>query len=410
MKRFYGTAVGVSRIISSNGNTKGRVSGHLKNSNYSNNKNNNNNNKFKSRFYGPDAYDLCIKTKAIARSAGAEQALSFALNKLPSSPMRAASSKPVMINTVMTALSREGNKEKFWEVFGAKVDGQKSNWSPQLAATLLNQLAKEMETLPTTPEESGKDEPEISNDIEKFMNKATQIYTEALDTVKVPEHVHLHNAYLKCISRSLNVPYLMWIIDLLVPNRFSDIDAGLFGVKKFIPVDELSLRLVKTIGSVMKRPVELDSHSLTSILSTLSRSPEGSIQLAEAIWSKFELDKSIQLDSSCHLALLLVYRNDLSRIFRQRKLIRSTSWRERKLSRVLEIIESVGGTQLLCSDPKFLSIYFEICFNAKLKERIPLFLQENPNISLANDKRLVDLIKKSQKGNQNAQQEFTNKN
>jgi len=380
IKRFYGNAaVGVTRILRTD-NTSNRIKSKGINA----------------KHIGPDAYDLCIKAKAIARSAGAEQALSYALNKLPSPQMSSPSSKPVMINTVMSALSREGNTEKFWEVFNAKVDGQNANWSPQLAATLLNQLAKEMEVLPEITVEL----------IEQFMGKATQIYLKALETVRIREHVHLHNAYLKCISRSLDVPYLMWILSLLKPDSFADLDLVLFGVKKFIPLSESALKLAKLLGTEMKRPVNLDSHSLTSILSTLSRSQEGSIQLAEAVWSKFEADKSVQLDKSCHLALLLVYRNDLSRIFRQRKLIRSTSWRERKLSRVMEIIESMGGSDSLRSDPKLLSIYFEICFNAKLKEKVALFLKENKNIGpVLEDKRLVELISKSKKGNLNAQQE-----
>ena len=408
-KYFYGTTsrIAVSRVISPS--SRGVGEGYK--AKYNN---------FKSS--RPDAYDLCIKAKAIARSSGAEPALLYALNQLPSPALKSAipsssssgSSKPVLLNTVLTALSREGKSDRFWEVFGAKINGNKTNWSPQLAATLLNQIAKEMEQhLEDATEKNGNDvananvidENKINvasvvvvkkkstpstEKIDELMKKATSIYIEALETVKVPSHLHLHNAFLKCISRSQNVPFLLWIINKMTPGHFGDINLKVLGVQEFMPVTEDALKLVK----FLERPVQLDAQSLTSILATLSRSFDGSITLAETLWSKFLTLKSppIILDKHCHLALLLVYRNDLSRILRQRKLIRSCSWRERKHTRVLEIIKSAGVD--LCKDAKFLSIYYEICLNAKLREKVQAHVQQNPQ--RIQDKRVFDLIKKSQ--------------
>lgn len=417
----YGTTsrIAVSRVISPSSNfKKSRSGGEGYKVKYNN---------FKSSSLAPsrpDAYDLCIKAKAIARSSGAEPALLYALNQLPSPALKSASpssssgsSKPVLLNTVLTALSREGKGERFWEVFGAKIDGNKTNWSPQLAATLLNQIAKEMEHLEDATEKNLNDEtkanvidenkinvasdvavkrskPSIKN-IDELMKKATSIYIEALETIKVPNHLHLHNAFLKCISRSQNVPFLLWIINKMTPGHFGDINLKVMGIRDFIPVTEDALKLVKLLET-LERPVELDAQSLTSILATLARSFDGSITLAETLWSKFQSLKSPQiiLDKHCHLALLLVYRNDLSRILRQRKLIRSCSWRERKHTRVLEIIKSAGVD--LCKDAKFLSIYYEICLNAKLREKVQAHVQQNPQ--RIQDKRVFDLIKKSQKG------------
>lgn len=318
----------------------------------------------------PDSYDICIKAKAIARSAGASPALSYALNH--SNSLKTAS-KPVLINTVLSALSREGQSQKFWEVVAAKVEGNRELWSPQLAATLLNQIANEMT--------------DSSNDTEALMHKATKIYIETLQTITVPEHLHVHNAYLKCISRYQNVPYLMWILNLIAKDQFKEIDLNFHGITPFLPVSDSSLKLAKLLME-LKKPVLLDCQSLTSILFTLSRSTDGgSIQLAESIWSKFPTEA---LDKPCHLALLLVYRNDLSRIFNHRKLIRAASWRERKHARVLEIINSAGID--LTSDHKFLSVYFEICWNAKLKEKIREFLEAKPIAT--SDKRLLEIIRK----------------
>ena len=329
-----------------------------------------------SRDNRPDSYDICIKAKAIARSAGAPTALSYALNH--SHSLKPAS-RPVLVNTVLTALSREGRTDKFWEVVAAKVDGNKALWSPQLAATLLNQIAREMEVAAA------------DDSIDTLMHKSTQVYIEALETINVPEHLHVHNAYLKCISRYQNVPYLMWILNLIAKDRFKDIDLEFHGIKlPYLPVTEESLKLAKLLME-LKTPVDLDCQSLTSILFTLSRSSEGSIQLAETIWSKFQ-DQS--LDKPSHLALLLVYRNDLSRIFTHRKLIRSSSWRQRKLDRVLEIIKAAGVD--LSTDHKFLSVYFEICWNGKMKERISEYLAANP--IKTEDKRLLGIMKKAQYG------------
>ena len=353
----------------------------------------------------PDAYDLCIKAKAIARSSGAEPALSFALNQLPSPSMK--SSRPVLINTVLSALSKEGKDERFWAVVESKVDGNKRNWSPQLAATLLNQISREMEQLillsaskgkEPQPDESSSSSPSSSSFSSKMtdlMQKSTQIYVEALETVHNPEHLHIHNAYLKCISRHQNVPLLMWILNLMTHGKFSDINLNLFGVREYVPVSELSLKVAKTLNN-LRKPVALDAQSLTSILATLSRSQDGSIQLAESIWSKFKSSSpSIVSDKLAILSLLLVYRNDLSRILRHRKLIRSLSWRERKHARVLELITAMGVD--LVDDPKLLSIYFEICLNAKLSEKIGQFLAENRVET--RDERLLELIRKSKKGN-----------
>lgn len=327
-----------------------------------------------SNFNRPDSYDICIKAKAIARSADASTALSYALNQ---SNNLKSTSKPVLINTILTALSREGQVEKFWDVVAAKVDGNKELWSPQLAATLLNQIAREMETTSSSSEAT-----------ETLMHKATQVYIEALETINFPEHLHVHNAYLKCISRYQNVPYLMWILNLIAKDQFKDIELDFNGIKDFLPVSDSSLRLAKLLME-LKKPVALDCQSLTSILFTLSRSPDGSIQLAESIWSKFQ---NQIIDKPAHLSLLLVYRNDLSRIFTHRKLIRASSWRERKHARVLEIIKSAGVD--LSTDHKFLSVYFEICWNGKMKEKIGEYLEAKP--VKTQDKRLLDIIKKAE--------------
>ena len=344
-----------------------------------------NNSKFKkpSSFNpGTDAYGICIKAKAIAKSSGANQALAFSLNQLGKPSNTLKSSRAVLINTVLSALSSEGQMEKFWEVVEARIAGIDELWSPQLVATLLNQIAKEMQLHPQEEER------------EALMQKATQIYIKALIILSVPGHLHLHNAYLKCLSRNQNVPYLIWIMNLLTKNRFKDIDLSLFGAKEYVPISDSALKLVQLIGE-FRKPVDLDAQSLTSILATLSRSPDGSIQLAEAIWSTFRTF-NVALDQPCHLALLLVYRNDLSRIFNHRKLIRSLSWRQRKLARVMEIIEAAGVK--LATDPKFLSIYFEICLNARLKEKIREFLQRNP-LQNIEDERLLGLIRQSKLGN-----------
>ena len=332
-----------------------------------------------------DAYGICIKAKAIAKSSGASQALSFSLNQLEKASNTLKSSRPVLINTVLTALSSEGQAEKFWEVVDARVTGNDEIWSPQLVATLLNQIAKELQL-------QSHDQRHI------LMQKATQIYIEALQVLKVPGHLHVHNAYLKCLSRNQNVPYLLWILNLLTNNRFNNIDMKLLGIEEYLPASDSSLKIAKLLGE-FKNPVDLDAQSLTSILATLSRSPDGSIQLAEAIWSNFQEFKGQEFkpDRPCHFALLLLYRNDLSRIFNHQKLIRSLSWRQRKLSRVLEIIDAAGVD--LVKEPKFLSIYFEICLNARLKEKINEFLQRNP-IGNVEDERLLEIIKRSKIGNQ----------
>lgn len=327
----------------------------------------------------PDSYDICIKAKAIARSAGASTALSYALNH---SNTLKPSSKPVLLNTILTALSREGQNEKFWEVVAGRVDGNKELWSPQLAATILNQIAREMEQVHDSSNSNSN-----SNSIEALMHKSTQVYIEALETINVPEHLHVHNAYLKCISRYQNVPYLMWIINLISKDQFKDIDLEYNGIKPFLPISDLSLKLANLLME-LRMPVALDCQSLTSILFTLSRSPDGSIQLAESIWSKFQ---GQILDKPAHLSLLLVYRNDLSRIFNHRKLIRASSWRERKHARVLEIIKSAGVD--LSTDHKFLSVYFEICWNGKMKEKIGEYLDSTP--VKTRDKRLLEIIKKT---------------
>lgn len=320
----------------------------------------------------PDSYDICIKAKAIARSSGASPALSYALNH---STSLKPTSRPVLINTILTALSREGQKEKFWEVVAARVEGNKDLWSPQLAATLLNQLAREMEKV------------QVNNDIDYLMHKATNVYIQALQSVNVPEHLHLHNAYLKCISRYQNVPYLLWILNLITKDRFKDIDLNLLGIKPFLPVSDSALKLAQVLMQ-LKKPVALDCQSLTSILFSLCRSQDGSIQLAESIWSKFS---GQSLDKPAHLSLLLVYRNDLSRIFTHLKLIRASSWRERKHARVLEIIRSAGVD--LTTDHKFLSVYFEICWNGKMKEKIREYLEATP--IKTRDQRLLEIIKKA---------------
>lgn len=327
-----------------------------------------------------DAYGICIKAKAIAKSSGASQALSFSLNQLAKPSNTLKSSRPVLLNTVLTALSSEEQVEKFWEVVDARVTGNDEFWSPQLVATLLNQIAKELQA-PQTKEQRGT-----------LMQKATQIYIKSLEVLKVPGHVHVHNAYLKCLSRNPSVPYLMWILNLMTKNRFSDIDLKFMGIAEYLPVSDSSLKIATLLGE-LREPVDLDAQSLTSILGTLARCPDGSIQLAEAIWSHFQESK---LDRPCHLALLLVYRNDLSRIFNHQKLIRSSSWRQRKLSRVMQIIEGAGVN--LAADPKFLSIYFEICLNARLKEKINEFLQRNP-IGKIEDVRLLEVIRRSKLGN-----------
>lgn len=333
-----------------------------------------------------DAYGICIKAKAIAKSSGASQALSFSLNQLdkPANGALKSSSRPVLFNTVLAALGSEGQAGKFWEVVEARAVGNDELWSPQLAATLLNQIAKEMQQ-----------QQQQEDQRKELMQKATQIYIKALEILRVPEHLHLHNAYLKCLSRNQDVPFLLWILNLLTKNRFKDIDLGVMGVKEYLPVSDSSLKLVSLLGG-FRKPVDLDVQSLTSILGTLSRSPDGSIQLAEGIWAHFQNQK-MPLDQACHLALLLVYRNDLSRIFKHRKLIRALSWRHRKLSRVMEIIGGAGVD--LAADPKFLSIYFEICMNARLTEKVDEFLQKNPLRSDVKDERLMEVISRSKRGN-----------
>ena len=341
----------------------------------------------------PDAYDICIKAKAIARSAGASQALAYSLNQPPN---LLKSSQPVLLNTVLTAFSAEGRRDQFWEVVGAKIDGKCNyeNWSPELVATLLNQISIEMqhEKSNNSVSKSASDSSNKSpSKLDSLMQKATDIYIEALERLRDPSHLHIHNAYLKCISRSPSASYLLWIVDKITRGRLQDLDRKYFGIKEYLPVSESSLKLVKLFEKV-KGPVELDSLSVVSILSTLSRSNESGslIQLAETLWSKFQ---GINLNLNCHVALLLVYRNDLSRIFNTRKLIRSMSWRQRKLDRVLEIIKESRVD--LSKDPKMLSIFFEICLNAKLKEKIGEFMTQNPTVRTAGDRRLLDLINRA---------------
>lgn len=327
----------------------------------------------------PDAYDVCIKAKAIARTAGAEQALSFSLNQQGN---LIKSSKPVLLNTVLTALSQEGRHEKFWEVVGAKVEGNYEIWSPELIATLLNQICNEMQCC-----KEGKS-------VDLLMERATKLYIESLERLKNPSHLHIHNAYLKCLSRHSNLSYLLWLVNEMTRGGlFKGIDFKLYGVKEYLPISESSLKLVKAF-SELKKPVDLDAQSLTSILSAVSRSREDEvnlIQVAESIWSHFQtITPKIKLDLPCYIKMLLVYRNDLSRIFNSRKLIRSTSWRQRKLDRVLELIKEAKVD--LTKDPKTLSIYFEICLNARLKEKIGEFMAGNPKIRTGGDRRLLELM------------------
>lgn len=313
-----------------------------------------------SRFYSkerprPDAHDICIKAKAIAQSSGALAALPFALTRLSSLTIRSEKSQPVLLNTILTALSREGKRDEFWTVVDTRLLASSrrmseaaaaSLWSPELVATILNQFALDGATF----------------------DKAFAFYKEALQWLpKLPSTTtcvvhHHHNALLKCLSRNASCKTLAALLKHFTAGE----------IDKDVPFAKFGILVDPILGDESVIPsIKFDCKSVTSILNTVARAPDGSIQLAEALWSHFESKHGIIFDKECYLALLLVYRNDLSRILSKEKLNRSYSWRKRKINRVLQLIGS-SGVELETS-VKFLSVYFEICLNAKMREAIVEF-------------------------------------
>lgn len=347
-----------------------------------------------------DAYDICIKARAIAQRSGATPSLAFGLNQLSSRKLP-TSSRPVLLNTILTALSRERQSDQFWQVFRAKVANHPQAWSPELVATLLNEVAHQLQasdgpkdksadnradnhtdnhtdnhpdsgTDNHTDNSSGNEISARTDTDKSTMERALWIYTEALKTLPVAtsttSHIHMHNALLKCISRAPNVSLLLWILERLSLGKVSTASLSIHGIAPFLTVSDAALALCRVLDERIKRPVPFDCHSLSSILATLARAPEGTIALAETLWRIFSETLGVTPDRQCHLALLLVYRNDLSRLLRTRRLVRAQSWRERKLQRVEELVKTAGVT--LHRDSKFLSIYYEICMNANLNERV----------------------------------------
>ncbi len=329
--------------------------------------------RFHSKFIKPkiDAHDICIKAKAIARSSGALAALPFALDRLNDRVIRyGPGSQAVLLNTLLSALSREGKTEQFWDVVETRLmrpDSAVRTWTSELTATILNQFALEK-----TP-----------------FQKALAFYRQA--QAKPQDSNSLtnshQNALLKCLSRDASCKELIQLL-----NEFTGGEIGkALEQEKVLShyLDPTSNVQNSTISSQIK--AKFDCKSVASILYTVARASDGSIQLAETLWSYFS--KSITFDEECHLALLLVYRNDIARIQFNQKLIRSSSWRKRKLNRVKQLIKDSGVN--LEKSVKFLSVYFEICLNAHLREAISEFCEERGWTRHA-DERINSCIKRAQ--------------
>ena len=168
-------------------------------------------------------------------------------------------------------------------------------------------------------------------------------------------------------------------------NRFSDIDLKFMGIAEYLPTSDSSLKIATLCLENSGEPVDLDAQSHITL--GTARCPDGSIQLSEAIWSHLQS----KLDRPCHLALLLVYRNDLSRIFNHQKLIRSSfDWRQRKLSRVTQIIEEAGVDLY---DVRSVNLFRNLFRDATPKKKLP---NSYGRIDWKIDEGLLEVIRRSQ--------------
>lgn len=320
-----------------------------------------------------DAHGICMKVKAIARSSGALAALPFGLKHLNHPEIRAKRSQPVLLNTLLSALSRQQLKREFWELVEERLitSSSKNLWSFELAATILNQLALEGGSL----------------------ERAFQFYRHArlTDISSKEEPNHLNNALLKCLSRNPDCSRLIGVLDWMSGGELlgkAVVDVSKLGIKPEFPVE-----LVDLPKPVMK----FDCQSVTSVMHTIARASDGTIQLAEALWTWFG-SLGVEMDAEAYLSLLLVYRNDLQRLLSTQKLHRDESWRKRKLNRVCQLIKESGAQ--LNKDVKFLSVYFEICLNARMAGAVREYCRE-AGITGHPDERIDACIKRAQiKNNQ----------
>lgn len=319
-----------------------------------------------------DAHGICMKAKAIARSSGALAAVPYGLKHLNHPEIRAKRSQPVLLNTLLSALSRQQLRKEFWElVEGRLISGaanaSKNLWSFELATTILNQLALEGGSL----------------------ERALLFYRHALGSLEGSAG-HLNNALLKCLSRNPNCAQLMGVLDWMSGGELS----------KAVDVSRLGIKMEKQeLLADMPRPeMKFDCQSVTSVMHTIARASDGTILLAESLWPWFSDGLGVKMDAEAYLSLLLVYRNDLQRLLHTQKLNRDLSWRKRKLNRVRQLIKESGVD--LDQDTKFLSVYLEICLNARLEGAIREYCGE-AGIRGHADERIDACIKRAQiKNNQ----------
>jgi hypothetical protein len=299
-----------------------------------------------------DSYTVCIKAKAIGASSGSDAVLAYGLKRLGKTN---AEGRSVLINTLVTSLAKEKKFDAVWRLYESKIADQPEVLSPELAASLLSALSAQLEP--------------------SFLIQGMHIYATALEQAKRSSHSHghinhLHNAFLKLLSRHPDTAMLFWAMGLMAPTIVTtDLIQNTLkkaGIEVYIPVSENAMRITQLLqeNSQKLQLKAFDRIALTSVMNTLARAPNGTIALAEDLWRI--MTAAVVPDAGCCLSLLLVYRNDFSRLMGERSLIRAVPWRLRKIKRVEEIIQMANVD--LTADPKFLSVFYEICLNARLAE------------------------------------------
>ena len=330
-----------------------------------------------------DGYSVCIKAKAMVASSGPTAAISFGLKRLRA---QNAKSRAVLLNTLLCGCLKAKDFDSFWKLYESRIQNDSSHWSPELGATLLSCIGTQMEQ-----------ESDPSHKSELF-SKGIYLYAQALEALssKPAPTLHLHNSFLKVLSRQPNVPFLLWLLPALSPAVFSKAWADSLltqcGLVAFAPNSADLLKMDELLQKCQNlQPTSFDTISLTSMLNTIARCPQGSLKIAESMWREIKLDSA--LDKSCYVALLLVYRNDAARMLGAQKLVRSESWRLRCLDRVCEY--------LACADPnwhadvKLVSIYYETCLNLRLCEKVVDHAGKHNVERCFDDERLRKCIKKA---------------
>jgi len=330
-----------------------------------------------------DGYSVCIKAKAICASSGPTAAMSFGLKRLRA---QNAASRAVLLNTLLSGCLKKSDFASFWKLFETRVLNDASNWSPELAATALNAI-----TLETEQQSDLGKRPEL-------LCKGVKLYAQALEmmTSKNAQLLHFHNSFLKLLSRHSNTSMLLWYLQILAPKIFSESWVSslvkLSGLNPYVPVSTDLLKVEQLFRAHESLQLNsFDCISLTSMLGNIARCSGGTVKIAEAIWGLVKLVE--RPDKSCWLALLLVYRNDLSRMLGAKKLIRSTSWRMRYLGKVHEHLASADPNWH--ADVKLVSIYYEICLNARLSEYIVDHVSKHNSGQHFDDERVRFCIKKA---------------